>query len=148
LGITQSQNKAYWALWDITYRGIRIEVKATGYYHLWNEYSGISKQRSFSIEKSHGSYDPKVAGNHEFCRQNDLYVFCLNKGKTKETAYPLNLDNWEFYVVPTRHLNLYCRNQKTISLGRILKFGFAPVRYDNLQHQVDLLIDNLSNGAT
>lgn len=148
LGITHSQNEAYWALWDITYRSIRIEVKATGYYHLWNEYSSISKQRTFSIAKSHGSYDPKVAGNEEYRRQNDLYVFCLNKGKTRESAYPLKIDNWEFFVVPTHHLDLYCKNQKTISLGRILSLGFKPIQYDKLKEQIDIFITNSLNKKT
>ena len=35
LGIAIPQNKNGWTLWDINYRGERIEVKETGYYHSW-----------------------------------------------------------------------------------------------------------------
>ena len=31
LGVTEAQNSAYWTLWDITYRDVKIEVKATAY---------------------------------------------------------------------------------------------------------------------
>ena len=37
LGVNEAQNSAYWTLWDITYRDVKIEVKATAYYHLWND---------------------------------------------------------------------------------------------------------------
>ena len=100
LGIEDAQNSEYWTLWDITYNNIKIEVKATAYFHLWNTNGNISSQRIFSIAKADGSYDSQIAGNNELKRQNDIYVFCLVNGETKETSYPLNLDNWEFYVVP------------------------------------------------
>ena len=141
LGITEAQNTAYWTLWDTTYRGARIEVKATAYYHLWNTNGNVSKQRTFSIAAANGSYDPQKSGNSEFCRQNDLYVFCLNNGTSKETSYPLNMDNWEFYVVPTKFLNKHCEKNKTISLGRIRSFGFSPIPYENLKTEIDKIVD-------
>jgi hypothetical protein len=143
LGITEAQNTAYWTLWDTSYRDARIEVKATAYYHLWNAGGKVSKQRTFSIAAANGSYDPQKSGNTEFCRQNDLYVFCLNNGTTKESSYPLNMDNWEFYVVPTAFLNEHCANNKTISIGRIRSFGFAPIAYSGLKTAIDAVIDNM-----
>jgi len=141
LDISQSQNSEYWALWDITYRNTKIEVKATAYYHLWNIPDQVSKQRVFGIGKASGIYDPKVAGNTEYRRQNDIYVFCLNNGRNKETAYPLNLNNWLFYIVPTSCINQQCNNQKTISLGRIRHLGFKAWRYDEIRKEIDRIID-------
>lgn len=144
LGITEAQNTAYWTLWDISYRNVRIEVKATAYFHLWNSNGKISQQRTFSIAAANGSYDPQKSGNSDFCRQNDIYVFCLNNGETEESSYPLDMDNWEFYVVPTAFLNEYCANNKTISLGRIRSFGFASISYGNLKAAIDKVIDDLA----
>ena len=141
LGVIESENGAYWALWDITYRNKKIEVKASAYYHLWNNQDNISKRRTFGITKANGSYDPIKCGNKEFCRQNDIYVFCLNTGNTRESSNPLNLNNWEFYVVPTTFINKHCGNNKTISLGRIRNFGFNPLRYDEIKIEVDKIID-------
>lgn len=143
LGIKEAQNSEYWTLWDISYRNKRIEVKATAYYHLWNSNGKVSKQRVFGIAAANGSYDLEKSGNADFCRQNDLYVFCLNKGETKENAYPLDMNNWEFYVVPTAFLNKHCTSNKTISLGKVRSFGFAPIAYDELKAEIDRIIDTL-----
>lgn len=143
LGITEAQNSAYWTLWDITYNNIKIEVKATAYFHLWNTDGNISSQRMFSIAKASGEYDSQIAGNNEIKRQNDIYIFCLVNGETKETSYPLNLDNWEFYVVPTWFLNEKCGEQKKISVGRIRNFGFKKITYKDLRNEVDKVISEL-----
>lgn len=143
LGITEAQNSEYWTLWDITYNNVKIEVKATAYFHLWNTDGNISSQRMFSIAKANGGYDSLVAGNDELKRQNDIYVFCLVKGETKETSYPLNLDNWDFYVVPTNFLNEKCGDQKKISLNRIKKFGFKEIKYKDLKAEIDKVIAEL-----
>ena len=143
LGIVEAQNAAYWTLWDITYRNIRIEVKATAYFHLWNSDGKISRRRTFGIAAANGSYDPQKCGNTDFCRQNDIYVFCLNQGETKESSYPLDMDKWEFYVVPTAFLNEHCANNKTISLGRIRSFGFEAICYENLKAEIDRIVDEM-----
>lgn len=145
LGITEAQNSEYWTLWDISYGEIKIEVKATAYFHLWNKDGKISKQRTFSIAKANGSYDSEIAGNSEFKRQNDIYVFCLVNGETMESSNPLDLDNWEFYVVPTHFLNEHCGDNKKITLGRIRRFGFECIKYNELKAQIDKLIENLEN---
>ena len=145
LGIAEAQNSEYWTLWDITYRGVKIEVKATAYFHLWNTDGKISKQRTFSIAPANGDYDKENSGNSELRRQNDLYFFCLINGDTKENSNPLNLNNWEFYVVPTSFLNEHCGNNKTISLGRIRSFGFDGIAYDQLKEKIDWLVDEIKN---
>ena len=141
LGIEEAQNVEYWTLWDVTYRNKRIEVKETSYYHSFNEEGNVSNIRTFSIAKANGTYDEQVSGNKEFCRQNDIYVFCLNKGDTRASSYPLNLDNWEFYVVPTEFLNKNCENQKKISLNRIRSFNFPALAYDELKAEIDKAIN-------
>lgn len=98
LGIDKAQNTDYWTLYDILYRDYRIEIKETSYYHPWNEDGKVSKQRMFGITKANSNYESNETEN-KFERQNDIYVFCLNTGTTKETSNPMNLDNWEFYII-------------------------------------------------
>ena len=143
LGVDIAQNNEYWTLWDVSYRGKRIEVKETSYYHSFNKDSKISKNRTFGITMANGSYDLEKSGNSLFCRQNDIYVFCLNTGETREASYPLDLNNWEFYVVPTSVINEKCGNNKTISLGRIKSLGFIPKKYNELRQEVDSVVENL-----
>lgn len=142
LGVNSAQNSEYWTLWDVTYRNQRIEIKETSYYHTFNKDGKVSKQRGFGITMANGSYDLKNSGNSEFCRQNDIYIFCLNTGETKEESYPLDLSNWEFYIVPTSVINEKCGNNKTISLGRIKSLGYVAKNYMEIKKEVDKIINN------
>ena len=148
LGVSESQNAGYWTLWDITYRDTKIEIKETSFYHPWNKNGHVSKQRTFGITKANGSYDPTTCGNKEYRRQNDIYVFCLNTGNTPDESYPLNLNNWEFYVIPTSFINEKCGDNKTLSLNRIRNFGFSPLRYDEIKNEIDRIIDTKNNNQT
>ena len=107
LGMKESFNVGYWTLYDIEYRGKRIEIKETGYYHSWQkEGDKISEQRTFSITKAYSNYKDNSS---TYERQNDIYVFCLNIGRTREESNPMELNNWEFYIVPTKKINELCR---------------------------------------
>ena len=140
LRIEKAQNTDYWTLYDILYRECRIEIKQTSYYHPWNENGNISNIRRFNITKANSKYEYKDLEN-KFERQNDIYVFCLNTGNTKETSNPMNLNNWEFYIVPTKVINEECRNNKTISLNKVRKLC-DKVEYNKIKETIDLIIDN------
>lgn len=126
-------NKDSWTLFDILYRGKRIEVKQTAYYHPFNEPGKLSLVRRFGIQKvknDDGTYE----------RANDIYVFCLLNGEDEESAWPLELSHWEFYVVPTEVIDRECGNQKSVSLSRVRTFA-ETVDYDNLKGSIDTLIE-------
>ena len=139
LGIDKAQNIDYWTLYDILYKNFRIEIKETSYYHSWNENGKISKQIMFGITKANSNYET-VEMENKFERQNDIYVFCLNKGETKETSNPLNINNWEFYVIPTKVINEKCNNYKSIGLERVRKLTKA-ISYDKLKETIDKIIE-------
>ena len=141
LGIDKAQNTDYWTLYDILYRDCRIEIKQTGYYHPWNENGKISEMRRFGITKANSKYENKESSNI-YERQNDIYVFCLNVGKTKETSNPLNIDNWEFYIVPTKKINEVCKNYKSIGLNKVKKIA-TKVNYFEIKEYIDNLIDKM-----
>ena len=141
LGIEKSHNTEYWTLFDILYKDYRIEIKETGYYHPWNENGKISEMRRFGITKANSKYENKDT-NNIYERQNDIYVFCLNVGKTKETSNPLNIDNWEFYIVPTKTINEVCKNNKSIGLNKVQKIA-TKVNYFEIKEYIDKLIDSL-----
>ena len=112
---------AFGAFWRFHYSNI---------YDLQGKIAEFIVSKALGITKANGSYDPAKSGNNEFCRQNDVYVFCLNTGETRESSNPLNLNNWEFYIVPTTVINEKCGNNKSISLGKIKGLGFSAKRYD------------------
>ena len=140
LGLYEAQNVGEWTLFDMAYRGKRIEIKETSYYHAWQtDDEPKSKHRVFGITKAYDDYKDE---NSPLRRQNDIYIFCLNTGDTKETSNPLELNNWQFYVVPTDIINEKCGNAKTISLSRVEKLA-KKVNYSELKNEVDDLIKQL-----
>lgn len=141
LGMEKSHNTDSWTLFDIMYRNTRIEIKETSYYHPWNENGKISNQRTFGITMANSKYENEEQEN-KFERQNDIYVFCLNTGETREESDPMNLNNWEFYIIPTKVINERCGNNKTISLNRIRKLT-QKINYEEIKNQIDLIIDML-----
>lgn len=151
LGIEEPMNRDGWTLYDIAYkhkdckRTVHIEVKQTGYYHSWqNKIANgrISQQRTFGIHPAYSTYKDSRT---ELKRQNDIYVFCLNTGINEEESNPLDMANWEFYVVPTATINEKCAtSQKTISLGKVRKL--APLtRYHELKTIIDSICATIKN---
>lgn len=139
LGLTEAYNAGDWTLFDMEYRSKRIEVKETSYMHAWQtDDEPKSQVRTFGITKAYEKYQDNTSA---FERQNDIYVFCLNTGETRETANPLKLENWEFYVVPTSVINEQCGNAKTISLSRLRKITKA-LTYPELKAAIDAIIEN------
>ena len=116
LGMEIPFNKNGSTLYDIAYKGKRVEVKATAYYHSWRKEGEFSDRRTFSIAETLGQHNEK---KDERERQNDVYVFCLNTGKNQKDADPFEMNHWEFYVVPTSIINSKCGHNKSITLGRL-----------------------------
>jgi hypothetical protein len=126
---------------------VKIEVKCSAYLQSW-AHRTLSTVR-FGI-------GPALYWNHETNefgtvaqRQADLYVFCLLKHQDKATLNPpLDLDQWEFYVVPRTVLDERCGTQKGISLTRLRGFGIGPVGYQELRAQVATVGSCLATSAT
>lgn len=142
LGLETPQNCNGWTLWDILYKGYKIEIKSTAYYHSWRTDGKVSSRRTFGITKAFSRYKDSTS---EYKRQNDIYVFCLNLGNTKEESNPLHLENWQFYVIPTSLINEKCKDNKTISLGQVQKIigSTCGVSYAELKNKIDNIIENL-----
>lgn len=131
-----------WSLFDAQYKGKRIEVKASSYWQSWKKSHAISEQRIYSIRKTHVEYQNSKT---ELARQNDIYIFCIDMGRTEESANPLNLENWQFYVIPTKVIDKNCKDQKTISLNRIRQLWGNDIglTYIQIKDAVDKIITEL-----
>jgi hypothetical protein len=58
-----------------------------------------------------------------------VYVFALLAHQNQATLDPLNLDQWEFYVVPTAVLDARERSQHSITLPSLKALHGEPVSF-------------------
>lgn len=122
-----TQIRENWFPFDVTSpSGRRIEVKSAAYIQAWTPENILSQIR-FDIGKKLAWDNATASYASEAKRNCDLYVFCLFTAKTKDISL-LNLDYWDFYVLPTSVLNEKVPEQKGISLSSLLKL--EPVKTD------------------
>lgn len=123
-----------WSAYDlISPEGIKVEVKSAAYLQSWHQrdFSKIS----FSIKPAR-EWDA-TTGNQSgtAIRSSDVYVFCLLKHQDQKTLNPMNLDQWEFYVISTENLNILRPGARSISLKALMNL-VLPVSYDRLRQAV------------
>lgn len=130
-----SSHRTEWDAVDvITGDGIQIEVKSSAYLQTWNCEKLSSIQFDISPKKSWNSKTNKyydTVGRH-----SDVYVFCLFAAQDPNTANPLDINQWEFYILSTRTLNERIPAQKTIGLKSLLKLGAKKVPYAGISAAV------------
>lgn len=96
-----------WDAYDLeTQSGIKIEVKSSSYLQSW-------KQQKFSkIVFGIQPTQETQTSNGKKIRRSDVYIFCVLSHKDKNTVNPLNLSQWDFYILDTKVLNEKVGEQK------------------------------------
>lgn len=89
----------------MTPEGIKIEVKSSAYLQSWFQ-KKLSKIL-FSTKPTLFWNNANGEQAKEKARHADVYVFCLLRHEDKATVDPLNMNQWEFYVLATRELSEY-----------------------------------------
>lgn len=124
-----------WDAYDlITKEGLKIEIKSSAYLQSW-EQTELSKI-IFGIQPTIVWEDTNKRSK-EAKRQADIYVFCVLAHKDKNTVNPLDLTQWDFYILDTDILNKKVPTQKTITLSSLLKLNPIKVKYDGLKEQIN-----------
>ena len=111
-------------------------MKSAAYVQSWKQtrYSTIS----FDISPKRILLPENNYTNEKF-RPADVYIFCLLHHKDQATINPMNLDQWTFYVVPTKVLEERFPDQKTLSLSSLTRLGIEKVEFNVLKSQMDIL---------
>ena len=120
-----------WDACDVTApSGLRIEVKTSAYVQSWKQtkLSAIS----FDIAPKRAWDAATNTTSQTALRTADVYVFALHAHQDKRTADPLDVLQWEFFVLPAAVLNERCAVQKRIGLGSLLKLGPTRVGFSEL----------------
>ena len=135
LGIS-NEDRISWGRYDmVTPQGVTIEVKASGYLQTWEqqELSNIK----FGVSETLGWDNITNKYDNERKRQAQIYVFCVHSHTEQETINPLDISQWEFYVLPADTLNNKTKPRKTISLAALIKLKAQKCKYNNLLTEIE-----------
>lgn len=128
-----------WDKYDLlSPEGISIEVKTSGYIQIWEQdrLSNIS----FSIQPTYGWDSSTNTYSMKKTRQADVYVFCIHKHVEQSSINPLDIRQWDFYILSTHVLNRVVKNQKSISLNSLLKIGAKKCNFDSIHETILQLV--------
>ena len=134
LGIPPHSVRDEWGAFDlITPEGLKVEVKSAAFIQSWNqrELSKISFRTPKTREWNPDTNLQAQVSN----RQADVYVFALLAHKDKSTIDPLNVKQWQFYVLATSVLDGRTRSQHSITL-KTLETLSTPVDYFGLPDRI------------
>ena len=135
LGCVADDVRREWDAYDLASKGIKVEVKSTAKLQTWPQDRHSTLR--FDIPQTTG-WDARtnkpLAGPPR--RHAHVYVFCVLTADDKATVNPMDLIQWEFYVVATKMLD-ELGNQRTITLTSLLaRFKLAPISYAKLADAV------------
>ncbi len=117
----QEHPRVEWEQFDLcTPSGVTIEVKSAAAIQSWKQVAPTPIQ--FTIGPRQGWDSETGQYNEQARRWADLYVFCVLEG-----ADPLDMDKWQFYVLPSAVLDDACQQQQTI---RLAARGKSPAAFD------------------
>lgn len=129
-----------WDAFDLlTANNTKIEIKSAAYLQSWH-HQKLSDIR-FSIRPT--QYLSSTASDLEIKRQADIYVFCLLHHQEKDSIDPMNLDQWEFYILRSLVLNEMFPKQKTIGLKSLLKANPLKANYNEIKSCIEQLTEVL-----
>lgn len=143
LGCVTDGTRREWDAADlVTASGIRVEVKSAAYLQTWAQrrLSSIS----FGINPTNGWDAATNTISEVRRRQADVYVFALLLHEDKGSVEPLDLDQWQFYVISTASLNDRVRDQKSIGLQRLIRLGPEIVGFGGVSAAVARAAQSLS----
>ena len=141
LGVDYKDRVAF-APYDLLTRdGYRVEVKSAARVQLW----GIKHPERLTFRVAPARL-PDETGDYKedapMQRNSDVYVFTIYDGLSMDED-PLNLDLWEFMVLPTVVLDEMVGSQKVITLKRLETLGPTKCDYLELSETISSVMDRI-----
>ena len=135
IGIADVSVREEWAAYDLeTKSGIKIEVKSAAYIQSW--WQSRLSTISFSVKKTL-SWDKLTNKQSDIPKRDaDVYVFALLAQTDQKTLDPMDIAQWEFYVLPTKTLDDRKRSQHSITLPSLRKLT-QSVEYSELMSIIE-----------
>lgn len=121
-----------WDAYDVlTPDGVRVEVKSAAYLQAWAQ-RNLSRI-SFGNLKGR-TWDPETGESPTQTFNADVYVFAIVIAQTHALFDPLDLRQWEFYVVSRSAIESI--GYASIGLSTLLRLTDGPTPYDRLGESI------------
>jgi len=124
-----------WGAYDlITPEGITIEVKSAAFVQSWSQHKlsniifRIPRTRAWNAETN-------ILEN-ESRRQAQVYVFALLAHEEKSSIDPLNINQWQFFVLSSKQLDNRTRSQHSITLRSLESLAGPGIYYHEIREAV------------
>jgi len=134
-GVADSHRQE-WDSVDLHVGGVSVEVKSSAYLQTWHQ--DKPSVISFDIGARKKSWDAATNVWNVFPsprRVASVYVFCVFKELDREIANPLNVQQWEFYVVATKRLNERFPGQKRLGLNPLRRLT-SSIDYEHINSAI------------
>ena len=123
-----TQQRVEWDAYDvITPDGITIEVKTSAYLQVWaqNKPSAISFTGLCAK-----TWTPQDGYSAASSYNADVYVFCVQTAASHDAYDPLELKQWDFYVLPNSVVA--ATEQKSLGINRVRTLSNGAIKLDDL----------------
>lgn len=118
-----------------THQGARIGIDLRQFWS-WACSDLISKRHAGRARRIHRGAGTGVRQRRDTCGVGH-HVFSVFKHTDKGTANPLDVDQWDFYVLSTERLNVAVGEQTSVTLSSLLKHHPAKVSFAELQVHIE-----------
>lgn len=124
-----------WAPYDLSYKGIKIEVKSSAFIQSWfqKDHSKIS----FNISKTKGWDSKTNEYSDRIARQADIYVFALLDHINQDSIDPMNLEQWTFYVINTETIDKRLKDAKSAGISTLERIGAVKCTFDEIKTNIE-----------
>jgi len=119
-----------------TASGHKVEVKSSAYVQDWNTRTATVPSFGGLKGKTYLDSDDYYESKTEPEYHSDIFVFCVLKEKDADTVDPLNLEQWDFYVL-TRSALEGAGRPNSLSLSQICKLKAIACTWRELKSCVE-----------
>lgn len=125
-----------WDACDLrTPNGLTLEVKASGYIQTWTQARLSTPTFDIAAKRSWDAASNTYADRPG--RPANMYVFALHAHQERGSADPLDVTQWQFFVLRTAVLNERCAGRKRIGLSGLRTLGPRPASFETLKSEID-----------
>lgn len=131
-----------WESFDVlTTDGLRIEVKSSAYLQAWGQ---RDVTRIVFDRLRTRTWSPRTGDAAEPSFNADVYVFAVHTATSHEDYDPLDVGQWQFYVVPSPAIA--AKGTKSLVLNSVRALAGDPVPYSDLAARIRAVDPRASSG--